>query len=241
VIVLLTDFGCSEYVGVIKAVIHGLAPAATVVDLTHTISPQSVIEASWVLKRNYRYFPKGSTFCAVVDPGVGTARQAVAVKTTGYFFVAPDNGLVWEAVRRQRIECTRQLPVPPGASRTFHARDVFARAAAMCELGRFDRLGRPVRHLRKLAHYKRGRTGIVVRIDHFGNVVTNLRKLAKRRYAVRASGAERTLPYFSTYAAAPDGELFLIEGSNGTLEVSLKNGNAAAELAVQPGEKITIR
>jgi len=85
-IVLLTDFGDSEYVGVMKGVIYNIARDAKVVDLCHTVSAQNVIEASWLLKSNYKYFPKGTTFCCVVDPGVGTERKAVAVKTEDYYF-----------------------------------------------------------------------------------------------------------------------------------------------------------
>jgi len=98
-IILLTDFGQSEYVGVMKAVIYSINKDAKIVDLCHDISPQKTIEASWVLKNNYKYFPEGATFCCVVDPGVGTERKALAVKTTGYYFVAPDNGLLWETLK----------------------------------------------------------------------------------------------------------------------------------------------
>ena len=121
-IVLLTDFGQSEYVGVMKGVIYSNAGDAKIIDLCHDISAQSIIEASWLLKNNYKYFPKGSVFCCVVDPGVGTDRKAIAVKTEDYYFIAPDNGLLWETIKKRRVIEIRQIPIPENASRTFHGR-----------------------------------------------------------------------------------------------------------------------
>jgi len=239
-IALLTDFGHSEYVGVVKAVIYSLAPEAKIVDLCHTVSPQSVIEASWILKSNYNYFPKGTTFCCVVDPGVGTQRKAVAVKTEHYYFVAPDNGLLWETLTQQKVAEIRQIPIPRNASRTFHARDVFAKAAAQMHLGNFDKTGRRISTIKQLTLYRRGRRGIIVRIDKFGNVVTNLDKLEKTKYTVSLGTGKYTLSFYPNYASADQGRLFLIEGSSGTLEISIKNANAAEQMAVAPGQEIEI-
>lgn len=124
-----------------KGVICAIAPEAKIVDLCHDISPQSIIEASWILRNNFAFFPEGTVFCCVVDPGVGTQRKALAVKTAGFHFVAPDNGLLWETIRQQEILAMKQLPVPTDASKTFHGRDVFAKAAAEISLGRFEELG----------------------------------------------------------------------------------------------------
>ncbi|MHC4867313.1 MAG: SAM hydrolase/SAM-dependent halogenase family protein, partial [Planctomycetota bacterium] len=171
-IVLLTDFGQSEYVGVMKGVIYSIAPEARIVDLCHSIGPQDIIEASWVLKNNYKYFPEGATFCCVVDPGVGTQRKALAVKTEKYFFVGPDNGLFWETLREQEIIEIREIPVPAEASRTFHGRDVFAKPAAEIDLGRFETIGERIEQIEKLELYKKGAQGIIVRVDRFGNIIT---------------------------------------------------------------------
>lgn len=108
-IILLTDFGQSEYVGVMKGVIYSIDRHIKIVDLCHDVSTQSVIEAAWILKNNYRYFPEGSTFCCVIDPGVGTERKTLAVKTGSYYFVAPDNGLLWETLKEQTIADVRQI------------------------------------------------------------------------------------------------------------------------------------
>ena len=239
-IVLLTDFGQSEYVGVMKGVILGVNPDARIVDLCHTISPQSIVEAAWILKNNYRYFPGGSVFCCVVDPGVGSERRAIAVRTEHYTFIAPDNGLLWETLTQQEVVAIRELPVPENASRTFHGRDVFATAAAEADLGRFDTIGRAIDTIERLELHLRGREGTVVRIDHFGNIVTNLPSLEKSRYAVDIGGDRRTMPFFSTYEQARDDELFLITGSCNTLEISLKNASASERLHTTPGHRITI-
>lgn len=239
-IVLLTDFGESEYVGVMKGVIYGVAPDAKAIDLCHSIGAQNIIEGSWILKNNYKYFPEGTTFCCVVDPGVGTERKAIAVKTERYYFVGPDNGLLWEALKEQKIIEIRQIAVPADASRTFHGRDVFAKAAAKIDLGNFDQSGERIEKIEKLELYQEGREGIVVRIDRFGNIVTNLSRLRKDEYSVVIGGKEYVMGYWPTYGEAKEGKLFLIEGSNDTLEISLKNGNANDRLGLRPGERIKI-
>ena len=151
-IVLLTDFGQSEYVGVMKAVIYSIACDAKIVDFCHDISPQNIIEASWVLENNYKYFPESAVFCCVVDPGVGTERKAMAVKTENFYFVAPDNGLLWETLKKQKVIEIRQIPVPADASRTFHGRDVFAEAAANIDLGNFDDVGEKIKEIERLEY-----------------------------------------------------------------------------------------
>jgi len=239
-IVLLTDFGQSEYVGVMKGVIYSIAPTAEIVDLCHDIAPQSIIEASWILKNSYHYFPEGSTFCCVVDPGVGTERKTIAVKTEHFCFVAPDNGLLWETLKSQTITSIRQIPIPPDASQTFHGRDVFAKAAANAELGKFDNLGQEIKEIVKFELYLLEREGIVVRIDRFGNIVTNLPPQDKKKYSVVIGNKKYTMTYYPSYHAAKQDELFLIEGSNRTLEISLRNGNANGRMHTRAGERITI-
>jgi S-adenosylmethionine hydrolase len=239
-IVLLTDFGQSEYVGVMKGVIAAIAPQAKVIDLCHTIAPQSIIEASWILLNNFRYFPTTSIFCCVVDPGVGTSRKAVAARTEHYHFVAPDNGLLWETLRKEKILDIREIPVPTDASKTFHGRDVFAKAAANIELGGFDKTGARIDQIDRLDLYRQGREGIVVRIDSFANVVTNIDKLPKAEYSVNIGRKKTRMKFYPDYSSAQEGELFLIEGSNGTLEISIRNGRANDVLGVEPSTRIEI-
>jgi len=240
-IVLLTDFGDSEYVGVVKGVIYGIAPTARIVDLCHSVSPQCIIEGSWILKCNYKYFRAGSVFCCVVDPGVGSDRKAIAVRTENYYFVGPDNGLFWETLKEQKVVDIRQIPVPPGASRTFHGRDVFAKASAEIEAGKkFESIGEKIKSIEKLELACNANEGMVVRIDRFGNVVTNIAARRKESFCLELAGRRYNLVYYPTYAAAPEGRLFVIEGSNRTLEISLKNADASALLAAKPGQKVRI-
>jgi len=239
-IVLLTDFGHSEYVGVMKGVIYGINDDAKIVDLCHDISPQSIIEASWLLKNNYTYFPAGAVFCCVVDPGVGTERKALGVRTADYHFVAPDNGLLWETLKEQQIVEMRVISIPEEASRTFHGRDVFAKAAANVDQGRFDTLGPTTDKLEKLELYRNERVGTVVRIDRFGNIITNLPSEGKTTYSVEVSGRRSRMDFYPNYDGAPNDELFLIEGSCRTLEISLKNGSANGRLQIETGSRIEV-
>jgi S-adenosylmethionine hydrolase len=239
-IALLTDFGFSEYVGLMKAVIYSINPKAIIVDLCHDVSPQSVIEASWILKNSYKYFPVDTTFCCVVDPGVGTDRKALAVKMDKYYFVTPDNGLLWETLKGQNKVAIRQIPIPQDTSKTFHGRDVFAKASAKIDLSRFDELGPETFQIEKLELYQNGREGMIVRIDRFGNVVTNLPSIGKSAYSVLVRNREYRMNYYSIYNAAEEDELFLVEGSNKTLEISLKNCSANCRLLLHSGERITI-
>jgi S-adenosylmethionine hydrolase len=226
-IVLLTDFGHSEYVGVMKAVIFNCYKTGNIVDLCHNISPQNLIEASWILSNNYHYFPEGVVFCCVVDPGVGTPRKAIAVRTVKYYFVGPDNGLLWETLKEQRIIAVRTLNIPKDASQTFHGRDVFAIAAAKIAMGRFEMVGAEnCEDIVKLELFHSGNEGIIVRIDMFGNIITNIPFQEKDSYHVKIGPREMEMKFYSNYASAPENQLFLIEGSNKTLEISLKNDNA---------------
>ena len=239
-IALLTDFGLSEYVGVMKGVIHSIAPEEKIVDLCHDISPQSIIEASWILRNSYTFFPKGAIFCCVVDPGVGTDRRALAVKTDSFCFVAPDNGLLWETINEQKIYEMKELLLPQDASKTFHGRDVFAKAAANVSLGRFEELGHKTKSCERLQLYLDPPKGLIVRVDRFGNVITNLPRQNKSRYRAEITGKEFTMDFHDTYAEAVQNELFLIQGSCNTLEISLRNGNANDVMNVESGQRIKI-
>jgi len=238
--VLLTDFGQSEHAGVMKGVILSIAPDAKIVDLCHNITAHNIIEASWILKNNYRHFPKGSVFCCVVDPGVGTQRRAVAVKTENYFFVAPDNGLLWETIRDQQVLDIREIPIAKNASRTFHGRDVFAPAAARIDTGDFGKLGDKITQIQKFELLCKGGEGLVVRIDTFGNIVTNLPGKKEGTCLVQIGGRKIEMQVFPTYDSAPAGQPFLITGSCNTLEISLKNGNANSRFKLTPGTSIQI-
>lgn len=231
--------------GVVKGVIVGLCPGAPIIDLTHTVGPQNVREGAWLLLTSYRFFPKGSIFLAVVDPGVGTERQPLAIKAGDYYFVGPDNGLLYPAVAEAGLAAAVALPTPADVSLTFHGRDVFAPAAARLAQGAsLNELGPATVPACRLQFHRRGREGEVVTVDHFGNVITNLPPLPDRRaYKVSLvrNGRrylEAELPFFPVYAAAPDDTPFLITGSSATLEISVKNGAAAARLGAAIGDLV---
>lgn len=246
-IALLTDFGASEYVGVVKGVIASRWPGGTVVDLCHSVRPQAVREGAWVLWSAYRHFPPGTIFLAVVDPGVGTRRAAVAVQSRRYRWVGPDNGLLYPAASEDGVVEAVRLPIPPGASPTFHARDVFAPAAARWAAGgSLGQLGVPHGALVPLSFYRSGEEGEVVRVDPFGNLVTTIplpegwSPPAPVEVAV-AGRAAVPATLVRTYGDADTGELVVVEGSSGTLEVSVVAGSAQDRLGVQPGDRLAIR
>lgn len=239
-IVILTDFGNSEYLGVMKGVIYSINQNSKVIDLYNFVDPQNVKEAAWILYKNYRYFPKNSIFLCVVDPSVGSKRQCLAIKTKNYYFVGPDNGLMYKAAVGDGIVAAAKLPVK-NASMTFHGRDVFAKAAAQLEKGaKIQSLGEKTTVKIKLDFHLKGREGEIVRIDNFGNIITNLSSLDKNSYKIKTKNLKQELNFYKTYDSAPPNKLFLIEGSSSTLEISIKNSNAAEKLRLKVGDKIEI-
>ena len=239
-IAILTDFGNSEYVGVMKGVIHSVNKNSKIIDLYNFVSHQNIKEASWILYKNYKYFPKNTIFLCVVDPGVGGKRECLAIKTKNYFFVGPDNGLLYKAAAEDKITAVVKLS-DKNASMTFHGRDIFAKAAAMLEKGaRIESLGEKTTIKTKLDFHLSGREGEIVRIDNFGNIITNLSSFEKSSYKVKAKNFSQKLNFYKTYDSAPSNKLFLIKGSSGTLEISAKNSSASEKLTMQVGDKIEI-
>src|SRR5438067_6902939 len=189
VIALLTDFGTRDhYAGTMKGVILGICPDATLVDLSHDIPPHDVMTASLELAASYKYFPAATIFLVVVDPGVGSARRGLAAEAGEYRFVAPDNGVLTavfnESPLKRAVEITERRYARPTVSRTFEGRDRFAPAAAWIAKGvDLSALGRPVQDYQTLtvpeaAAADRSLTGSVLRVDRFGNLVTNIDRRA---------------------------------------------------------------
>ena len=241
-IALLTDFEHGDGLGVMKGLIKSISPAAEIIDLYNHIGHYNVRSGAWILLKDCAFFPKGTVFCCVVDPGVGSSRKAVAIKTANYFFVGPDNGLMYPAASSDKIECIVQLDTSSG-SKTFHGRDVFAPAAARLDNGvSIGELGVGMSQLQKLEIAAVDGNGEIVLIDHYGNVITNIPQAeSKGSYEVSCSNFKNNLKFRSTYAEAVDVELFVIEGSKNTLELSVKQGSAAESLGCSVGNKITIR
>jgi len=244
VVTLLTDFGTADgYVAEVKGTILSRAPEAVLVDVTHDLAAQDVEAGRLALARYWRKFPPGTVHLAVVDPDVGSARGALAVASDGRFLVGPDNGILSPALLVGGARAVA-LPVPPSASPTFHARDVFAPAAAMLATGSpVDALGTPVGDpvIRRTAEARRlpdgAIEGQIIAVDRFGNAVTNL--VAAHGGVVEVGTLQ--LPVRRTYADVTPGMPVALSGSSGLVEIAVRDGNAAASLGLGKGGIVLLR
>jgi S-adenosyl-L-methionine hydrolase (adenosine-forming) len=241
IVTLLTDFGTADgYVGEMKGVLFDLAPGSEVIDITHDISAQDIEGGRLALARYWQRFPLGTVHIAVVDPGVGGSRAALAVSAAGRFLVGPDNGLLSPALLMPGCYAV-SLPIPSAASATFHGRDVFAPAAAQLARGvPIDVLGpvaaAPV--IRRTPEPKRGAQGelhgIVMTIDRFGNAITNLVGLRGGSISI----GDRTLSIVRSYVDVPAGAVTAVCGSSGLIEIAERDGNAARSLRLTRGASV---
>jgi S-adenosylmethionine hydrolase len=244
-IALLTDFGTRDpYVAVMKGVIASRTDAP-VVDLTHDIEPFDVFGAAWFLRDVVRWWPGGTIFVCVVDPGVGTGRRIVAAEEGGRFFLAPDNGLLTFVAGAGHSVTEESFFLPEGSS-TFHGRDRFAPVAAAIANGTaLGELGPRIETLLALQYeapvYGDVVRGTVVAVDRFGNVITDIE-------AARVGFAPFALPIGElvidriekNYGDAAPGP-FLIVGSTGCIEISVANGSAAEQLALRRLQRVELR
>jgi S-adenosylmethionine hydrolase len=253
IITLTTDFGLADgYVGIMKGVILGIARDVALVDLSHEVPPQDVREAVYLLYGAAPYFPDGAIHLAVVDPGVGSERRALIVRTSHALYVGPDNGLFTRPLDEpgaQAWELNRPEYWLPHVSRTFHGRDIFAPVAAHLangappgEMGRL--IADPVRL--SLAGPSRAPDGAlrghVVHVDRFGNLITDVPAAWLAGTGWQCRIADETIVEISdTYADAPLGTLLMLFGSAGTLEIAERNGNAARRLGVRAGEEVILK
>ncbi len=253
---MLTDFGLQDhYVGTMKGVVLGICPEATIVDISHDIPPQDVMAGALELEAAYRYFPAATVFLAVIDPGVGSPRNAVAAEADGYRFVAPDNGvlsLVFDTAPPSRIvDLTEARYQLPRVGRTFEGRDRFAPAAAWLASGvDLARLGRPValtgRLSRPTPRLTDGRIeGEVVRVDRFGNLITNItRAMLPMPAAGGTMGvhvADREVSNLvSTYAESEAAAICALFNSTDHLEIAINGGSAASQLQAGRGTSVHV-
>ena len=237
-----------------KGVILRINPAATIVDISHEIPAGDIRAGAFSLASSYRFFGKGAVHVAVIDPGVGSSRRAIAVQTANYFFVGPDHGVLSWALRNEKIRAIHALENQKyfldSISQTFHGRDVFAPVAAHLSRGTpLDQLGPRLKEFKTIDWLRprrlRGRLeGEVVYVDRFGNAITNLdgasvRKEAKA--AVRAVVAEKWIcPRVTYYEAVPAGAAAALIGSSGFLEISINGGSAAAQFGIRVGDPVTL-
>jgi S-adenosylmethionine hydrolase len=273
VITLTTDFGTADaYVASMKGVILSLNPKAVIVDISHAVEPQNVLQAAFILSTAYPYFPEGTIHLAVVDPGVGSRRKAIILKTPAALFVAPDNGILSYIIdehgkttgkpARHMPAVAEQRNLPPGleavaitnpeywhhpVSSTFHGRDIFAPVAAHLSLGvslhKFGDSMSQVHVFNIPRPYKNAQgdlIGRVLHVDNFGNLITNIRSSDLPAEKVTIAIGKQHIHGISQFYAGTKG-LAAITGSSGYLEISLKNGIAAAFLKVKVGAEIKLK
>jgi len=246
-VAILTDFGLDDpWVGVMKGVMLGLAPTLPLVDLTHGVPPGDVLAGALLLDAAVDFFPPDTLFLAVVDPGVGTARRALAAVVGRWRFVLPDNGLLSAVLERHPLLAAWSASDPtfhlPSPGRTFHGRDVFAPLAAAWASGVDpDRFGPPVPDPVRIpiprAHpVAGGWEGEVLLVDRFGNAITNLP--APQGSLAHAAGV--AFPVAPTYGAVAPGAPLAVAGSTGRLELSLRGGSAAARHGLARGTPVRL-
>lgn len=244
-VTLLTDFGTTDsYVAEMKGVLLSRAPDTVLVDISHGIHPGDVRSAAYILGRTWDRFPPRTVHLAVIDPGVGTARPALAMSAHGHYFVGPDNGVFTPVLRDAEVEAV-VLPIPEAASPTFHGRDLFAPAAAALAAGvSLHRLGEPFSGIpERLAytspHYE-GKTvvGEIVYIDRFGSLITNLTSELVPSYATIEVEDLDLGPLKRTFNDVTTGGLLAYMGSGGAIEIAVRNGSAARRLGVGVGGRV---
>ena len=258
-ITLTTDFGSSDhYVGTMKGVIYNINPAAAVTDISHAVQSYDLLDGAVTIAQAYSYFPSDTIHVVVVDPGVGSARRPILVRTDKYWFVAPDNGvlsLVYE--REQRISVrhiTAEHYFLQPVSGTFHGRDIFAPVAAWLSKGvEESKFGEEVRDYVRFSPPKPKRLdeqrlqGVVLKVDKFGNLVTNIvpQDLPQLfiaeppAFRIRVGKTEVTRMR-TAYVDGEPGEIFGILGSMGYLEIAMNRGAAARKLEAGKGSEVVV-
>jgi len=256
IISLITDFGLSDnFVGVMKAVILGINPRVQIVDICHKVKPQYIAEAAFLLKGSFRYFPYGTIHLVVVDPKVGSKRKIIIAKTKDYYFIAPDNGVLWPTLKDgspiEIVEVINNRYFLKPTSSTFHGRDIFAPIAAYVSKEKnIAKFGKRIRTIKELIlpHVKiapKILTGEIIYIDHFGNLISNIDKNMLynfiRNKNFKISIKNKTIDKVSSnYAAACNLKPLALINSFNCLEIAINGGSAKDYFAVGKGTKIKI-
>jgi S-adenosylmethionine hydrolase len=256
IITLTTDFGRSDwFVGTAKGVILGINPRATIVDITHEVRPGDIRAGAFSLMAACRFFPKATVHVAVVDPGVGSERRAIAVQTADYIFIGPDNGVLSWALAREKIKFVRQLENPKyfleSISRTFQGRDIFAPVAGHLSRGlSLKQLGRQLKDFIRISwpeatKSRGGIRGEIVHIDRFGNAITNIAAglVGKGEKCICEVAGKRTLRCALAlfYGEAPAKSPVAVMGSCGFVEIAVNGGSAAQQFGLAMGDAVVVR
>lgn len=257
-VVLITDFGYKDpYVGVMKGVILSINPEARIIDLTHEVPAFDIEKAALTLYLAYRYFPRGSIFVCVVDPGVGTARRSILIETKNYFFIGPDNGCLYPAANNDGIKAIYDISESKyrlkSVSRTFHGRDIFAPIAAWLSIGvPPSQLGTPYKGAIKKIEFPKPVVkdecieATVVYVDGFGNIMTNIIGKPFREIdygsilTIKASGRTADCVYERSFGYVGEGEIVCYINSWGYLEIGVNKGSAAKILGVKKRDRVEV-
>jgi S-adenosyl-L-methionine hydrolase (adenosine-forming) len=260
IITLLTDFGTKDpYVASVKGVICGINPAAKIIDITHEVKPQDIIEAAFLISCSYKYFPMRTIHVVIVDPTVGSNRRALLVVSDEYFFIAPDNGVLSFIYDTGTVSTVREISAEhyylPDLSPTFHGRDIFAPVAAWLSKGiECDNFGEPIEDYLKLTLPKPRLTapkslkGIVLHIDKFGNLITNIaaQDLLKAQEEYKSASykiiinQKEITAVKKTYCEGNKGELITLIGSTGYLEIVSYQNSATQIVNAARGNEIMV-
>ena len=243
IISLTTDFGTQDgYIGIVKAVIIGICPDVRIIDLSHDLPPWNIAAAAWVLGNSFQHFPSGSIHVGVVDPGVGSSRRAVALEAADHIFVGPDNGIFSKLLHTNEVkfavELTEEQYWRKNLSSTFHARDVFGPVAAHYATGvSLKQLGKEIdiesllRLPAREIQVRQNRVeGSVAYVDHFGNLITNIKKDMVRESALCQVGKRSIGRIKQTYSSGDLGAPLAFIGSHGYLEIAVSQGRADEKL-----------
>ncbi|MGC8885791.1 MAG: SAM hydrolase/SAM-dependent halogenase family protein [Verrucomicrobiia bacterium] len=254
IITLTTDFGTRDwFVGTMKGVILSIAPNAKIVDITHEIPPGDIKSGAFALFAAYSYFPENTIHIAVVDPGVGSNRKPIAVKTNSYWFIAPDNGVLSYALINEEIKDIRLIEnekfLLKPLGNTFHGRDVFAPAAAHIATGiSGTKIGKKLTEFLRLEFpkpiiFKDRIEGEIIYIDRFGNAITNIKfKPDCSYYNCQVYIDNRPVARVRRcYADVQKGKAVAVPGSSGFIEIAVRDGNAANNMNLKVGKKILLR
>jgi S-adenosylmethionine hydrolase len=252
IITFSSDFGLIDhYVGMVKGVILSINRQATLVDITHRIRVGSIFEAADLVRETFVFFPAGTVHLAVVDPGVGGGRRPLALEAEGHFFVGPDNGIFWPIIRDHRdarsVHLTNRSFFLPSISYTFHAREIFAPVAAHLSLGvELESMGALVKdpvQLQIPKALRKGDTlyGQVIRVDHFGNLITNIHRtdlvqFLKSAFPLIELGQLAIKNLSEIYSDGEEGEVLALINSSGRLEIAVNLGRASEYAGLNPSE-----
>ena len=246
-IVLMTDFGNDPYVGIMKGQILQINPSVKILSLSNHIQNHDIRQGAFILLKSYKYFPINTIFLIVVDPGVGGLRKAIGAQINNYYFVGPDNGILYPIISEFEEASIVDLPIPNNIPFTFHGRDVFAPAAAnLSQTYSLTDLGPPSVLKTPLHFYWDPKTssGEVIFIDYFGNIITNLPESMNLKlnedYLVTTGRIKFTAPLKRSYYEGSDQNPFLLINSFNTLEITLRNKKASDVLDLHPGDHIQI-